>query len=164
MLRNLGDEPVFSEFSVTNPEQETTYRVAIRGTGPGENFCTCPDFATNELGTCKQVEFTLGRLERKRGGKKALQAGSPLPYSEVYLRYGSERSVHFRKGRECPPQIERSAARLFDIRHDWRLPADKFGRLDNFLTRACKTGHEVRCYDDALDFIARARDAEHAAR
>lgn len=164
VLRNLGDEPVFSEFSVTNPEQETTYRVAIRGTRPGENFCSCPDFATNELGTCKHVEFTLGRLERKRGGKKALQAGFTPPYSEVYLRYGSERSVHFRQGSECPPQTERSAARLFYTRHDWRLPANKFGRLDNFLTRARKTGHEVRCYDDALDFIARARDAEHRAR
>jgi len=164
VLRNLGDEPVFSEFSVTNPEQDTTYRVAIRGTRPGDNFCSCPDFATNELGTCKHVEFTLGRLERKRGGKKALKAGFTPPYSEVYLRYGSERSVHFRKGSECPPQIERSAARLFEARQDWRLPADKFGRLENFLARARKTGHEVRCYDDALDFIARARDAEHRAR
>lgn len=164
ILRNLGDEPVFSEFSVTNPEQETTYRVAIRGTRPGDNFCSCPDFATNELGTCKHIEFTLGRLERKRGGKKALQAGFTPPYSEVYLRYGSERSVHFRQGSECPPQTERNAAQLFDTRHDWRLPANKFGRLDNFLTRARKTGHEVRCYDDALDFIARARDAEHRAR
>lgn len=82
-------------------------------------------------------------------------------YSEVYLRYGSERSVHFCKGTECPPQVTRSAARLFEARRDWRLPKSRFGRLGNFLVRAHKTGHEVRCYDDALDCFARARDTEH---
>src|SRR2546428_2046955 len=47
VLKNIGTHPVFSEFQVTNPENNNTYRVAIRGSQPGENFCSCPDFATN---------------------------------------------------------------------------------------------------------------------
>jgi predicted nucleic acid-binding Zn finger protein len=35
--------------------------------GPGGNFCSCPDYAMNDLGTCKHLEFTLARLEKKRG-------------------------------------------------------------------------------------------------
>jgi hypothetical protein len=54
-LKNLGDEPIFSEFEVANPETKRTYRVAIRGAALGENFCSCPDYAVNTLGTCKQV-------------------------------------------------------------------------------------------------------------
>src|SRR5690349_8023393 len=43
VLENLGDEPVFSEFAVTNPASGNTYRVQIRGRLPGDNACTCPD-------------------------------------------------------------------------------------------------------------------------
>src|SRR5262249_29633395 len=66
-LKNLGDEPVFSEFAVHNPQSKSTYRVTIRGSQPGDNACTCGDFMTNELGTCKHIEFTIGKLEKKRG-------------------------------------------------------------------------------------------------
>src|SRR6266436_9417627 len=58
-LENLTDEPFFSEFRVSNPVSKSSYRVAIRGLGPGGNFCSCPDYATSELGTCKHIEFTL---------------------------------------------------------------------------------------------------------
>ena len=54
---------------ITNPETKRTYRVGIRGMALGENHCTCPDFAVNTLGTCKHIEFTLARLERRPGAK-----------------------------------------------------------------------------------------------
>lgn len=94
-VENLGDEPVFSEFLVTNPTSGGAYRVAIRGAQPGDNFCACPDFATNDLGTCKHIEFVLARLERRPGGERALRRGHRCRYSEVYLRYGGERQVRF---------------------------------------------------------------------
>src|SRR5438045_1241826 len=65
-LVNRGEHPVFSLFDVTNPQSGNTYRVQIRGRGVGDNACTCPDFATNTLGTCKHIEFTVSRLEKKR--------------------------------------------------------------------------------------------------
>jgi hypothetical protein len=70
-LRNLGDQKFFSEFEVTNPETKGKYRVEIRGTRPGENRCTCPDFATNSLGTCKHVEFTSRRWSRSAAAAAA---------------------------------------------------------------------------------------------
>jgi len=65
-LKNIGADPVFSDYQVTNPQRGSTYRVAIRGTAPGDNYCSCPDFSANALGTCKHVEFVLGRLEHRR--------------------------------------------------------------------------------------------------
>ena len=102
-MKNLGDDAVFSEFAVHNPASGGTYRVAIRGLGLGDNYCTCPDFATNLLGTCKHIEFVLGKLERRRGGKTALRRGFAADYSELYLRYGAERHIAFRPGRRCTP-------------------------------------------------------------
>ena len=82
-LENLGSEPVLSDFHLHNPESGTRYRVAIRGRAPEQNFCTCPDYATNHLGACKHIEFTLAKLEAKRGGKAALARGFEPPYSEI---------------------------------------------------------------------------------
>ncbi len=71
-LANLGTDPFFSDFRVTNPASRSAYRVSIRGLGPGGNFCSCPDYATNELGTCKHLEFTRQRHDR---GGHALAVG-----------------------------------------------------------------------------------------
>jgi superfamily II DNA or RNA helicase len=160
-LRNIGDHPVFSEFEVTNPASRRTWRVAIRGTEPGSNFCSCPDFATNTLGTCKHVEFTLGRLERRRGARAALARGWQPPFSEVHVRYGARREVKFRQGRNAPPALARLAARCFD--RDGTLRAGAFARFDAFLAAARHLEPGLRCYDDALALIAQVRDAARRA-
>ncbi len=159
-LDNLSDEPFFSEFRVSNPVSKSSYRVAIRGLQPGDNFCSCPDYATSELGTCKHIEFTLGRLERKRGAKAAFAHGYQPAFSELYLRNEGKRSVHFRPGTDCPPAVRKSAAPLFDIKRNGMLPEDRLGNLEHFMSGVLKSGHELRAYDDALDFVAGRRDAE----
>src|SRR3984957_1402192 len=158
-LENLGDEPFFSEFRVSNPISKSSYRVAIRGLGPGCNFCSCPDYATSDLGTCKHIEFTLGRLEKKRGAKTAFKRGYRPAFSELYLRYNGKRTVHFRAGTDCPSAVRAAAADLFDTHRDGMLPDDRLGDLERFMTMVSQSDHEFRAYDDARDFIARRRDA-----
>src|ERR1700722_15889996 len=92
-LRNAGGQPIFSDFEVTNPQSGNTYRVKIRGSRLGVNYCSCADFATNTLGTCKHIEFTLGKLERRRGAPAALRAGYEPEDTEIYLQYGARREV-----------------------------------------------------------------------
>jgi superfamily II DNA or RNA helicase len=163
-LKNVGDEAVFSDFQVTNPQNGNRYRVAIRGGMVGENYCACPDFATNDLGTCKHVEFVLGKLERKRDGKKALARGFHPPYSEIYLLYGGERQVRFRAGTDCPESLAKRAAKLFHGSPAGKLPLENFGKLDAFLAMAKESGHDLRCYEDVLGFIAQTRDAAERRR
>ena len=158
-LENLGGEPLFSEFRVTNPESKSNYRVAIRGVHPGDNFCTCPDYATNELGTCKHIEFTVAKLEKKRGAKAAFRRGYQPAFSELYLRNDGHRAVHFRAGSDCPPAVLKSATQLFNPQRGWELPAEKFAELERFLALAAKSTHELRTRDDALDFVSGQRDA-----
>jgi superfamily II DNA or RNA helicase len=161
-LKNLGEDRIFSEFEVTNPQTQSSYRVHIRGPRPGDNFCSCPDFATNTLGTCKHIEFTLAALERKRGGAAALRNGYQPPYSEVYLQYGARREVRFRPGSACPVEMARLAGGFFGA--DGALLPEAFARFEQFLAEAGKNEHDLRCHDDVLAFVAEVRDAEDRRR
>ena len=163
-VENIGAEPFFSEFRVRNSLSKSSYRVAIRGKLPGDSYCACPDYATNELGTCKHIEFVLARLEKKRGAKAAFARGYHPPFSELYLRNDGGRTIHFRAGTDCPPAVAKTAERLFDVTHDWTLPPEEYGELERFLTTVAKNGHELRAYDDALDFVAGRRDAQRRAK
>ncbi|MCP3466979.1 DEAD/DEAH box helicase [Bradyrhizobium sp. CCGUVB23] len=163
LLDNMGADPFFSEFKVTNPASKSSYRVAIRGPGPGGNFCSCPDYATNELGTCKHLEFTLVQLEKKRGAKAAFARGYRPPFSELYLRKQGKRGLHFRAGTDCPPDVTKASATLFDLERDGMLRDDRLSQLDEFISLVSKSGHELRAYDDALDFVAGRRDADRRA-
>jgi len=157
-VENIGDHPVFSEFAVTNPATERTYRVAIRGAQLGVNFCSCPDFAVNTLGTCKHIEFVLGHLGRSRR-RAELERGYTPPFSEVYLRYGPRRHVVFSAGTEAPAGLRRFAGGFFG--DDGVLLDEAFARFDAFERGARKWRHELRCYDDARAFVAEVRDAAH---
>lgn len=164
-LENLGQEPVFSDFRVSNPDSGTHYRVAIRALAPGHNFCTCLDYATNDLGTCKHIEFTLAKLQAKRGAKAALARGFQPGFSEIWLDYAGERRVRFSTGADCPDTVLRRAKSLFDADAGWALRKDQQGALEPLLQAAQTSGHELRCRDDVWRFIAQLRDAErrHAA-
>ncbi len=162
-LENLGDEPFFSEFRVRNPVSNSAYRVAIRGLGPGGNFCSCPDYATNELGTCKHIEFVLSRLTKKRGAKAAFARGYKPAFSELYLRNDGGRAIYFRAGTDCPPALNKAAASLFDTVRGGLLREERFADLEHFIAKASASSHDLRVYDDTLDFIAGRRDAERRA-
>jgi hypothetical protein len=115
------------------------------------------------LGTCKHLEFTLAKLEKKRGARTAFARGYQPAFSELYLRNDGKRCVHFRAGTDCPPEVSEAAAGLFDAEHNGMLPEERLGELEHFMTMVAKCGHELRAYDDALDFVAGWRDADRRA-
>lgn len=163
-LHNLGDEPVFSAFRVDNPDGGTHYSVTIRGLEPGRNQCSCWDYATNHLGTCKHIEFALAQLQRRRGGKAALARGIAAAHSEIRLDYLGARQLRLHPGTACPPKLLTQARQSFDREAGWALP---WSRLDDvgLLVRAAQAaGHELRVGDDVWAFIAQVRDAERRQR
>lgn len=157
-LKNIGQESIFSDFVVNNPDSRTRYRVAIRGPGLGQNFCSCPDYATNDLGTCKHIEFALAKLQAMRGGKAALKRGFRQAYSDIWLDYAGARRVRFTAGTDCPRALLEQARLLFDDNTGWSLRSEQQGQLERLLQTAQELGHELRCYDDVWQFIAQIRD------
>lgn len=159
-LVNVGQHPLFSEFSLTNPTTGRTYRLAIRGAKQGDNYCSCPDYRINNLGTCKHLEYALTHLMKRRGAKTEFQKGCALHYSEVYLRYGIKREVCFKAGQNIPPVFLHHVAKYFDA--GGVLKENRLLSFHLFLSELPRqSGHEVHCYDDVLAYIAEHQDATH---
>lgn len=159
-LVNNGKHPVFSDFSLTNPETGKTYRLAIRGDKPGDNFCSCPDFSINTLGTCKHVEFTLASLKKLPKGAQQFENGYQPTYSDIYLSYDLKREIRFRPGVDAPAALLTLANRYFD--DSGVLKERHLLDLHIFLNALSRwKWHEVRCYDDVMSFIADYQDAAH---
>jgi SNF2-related domain/Helicase conserved C-terminal domain len=159
-LRNLGTEPVFSTFRVGNPASGTHYQVTVRGLAAGQNQCSCWDYATNHLGTCKHIEFTLARLQARRAGKAALARGHAAAHSEVRLDYLGARQLRLHPGSACPAGLLKQARACFDPSAAWALPWSRLGEVSTLVSAARAAGHELRVGDDVWAFIAQVRDAE----
>ena len=155
-IKNLGDEPVFSEFVVRNADSKSSYNVIIRGVNLGENSCTCGDFTTNTLGTCKHIECVLANLEKRRGGKSALDQGFQPSYSEVFLRYGKQRDICYRPGTDCPRELARLAEQYFS--DEGNLLPLAVPIFEDFLSQAQAIEHDLRCRDDVQRSVAEQRD------
>ena len=71
------------------------YRVALRGPGLFENYCSCPDFAINTLGTCKHIEAVLLRLRQKHGSALEREKFQRTRAS-ISLHYGETVGIRLR--------------------------------------------------------------------
>ena len=158
--RNLGAEPVFSTFRIDNPESGTHQHVTIRGLAPGHSQCTCWDYTTNHLGTCKHIEFTLAQLQERRAGKAALARGHAAAHSEIRLDYMGARQLRLHPGAACPPKLLQQAQLSFDRAAGWALPWSRLADVGTLAQAAQAAGHELRVGDDVWAFIAQVRDAE----
>lgn len=163
VLEKLGQEPFFAEYLVLNPLSGGRYRIRIGGQAPGESVCSCPDFSTNDLGTCKHIEFALGKIETQRGAKSAFKRGFHPDYSELYLDYAGARRVRFRAGAACSAALSEHAMSIFDADSGNGLAPERYAMLPEFLATARARGDDMRCRDDALGFIAEWRDAQERA-
>jgi SNF2 family DNA or RNA helicase len=96
---NKGSHPVFSQFEVKSVSGHT-YRVEIRTLDEMQNSCTCPDYRSNLIGTCKHIEAVLIHLDEEYGQKLKKLAEQRPRGSQIYLHY--EREVTVRITRPMP--------------------------------------------------------------
>ncbi|MBE2283563.1 MAG: DEAD/DEAH box helicase [Prosthecobacter sp.] len=79
-ISNLNAEhPVFSTFAVKSPSG-MTYQVEVRDLASRSFSCTCPDFRTAGLGTCKHIEATLIWLKRRHKADYQLAEKKTSPH------------------------------------------------------------------------------------
>ena len=106
-ISNLTPEhPIYSNFSIRS-ESGMTYEVEIRHLKENRFACSCVDFQSNGLGTCKHIENVLTYL-RKKGVKKfkeAKEAGPTRPDIELSRESGTLRVCS--NGGRIPPSIKK---------------------------------------------------------
>lgn len=55
-ISSVDEELCPGEYIVRNPEKHNEYKVVYRGANSEWNYCSCMDFKTSRLGTCKHIE------------------------------------------------------------------------------------------------------------
>ena len=138
------------------------YRVHIRSLTRRANYCTCPDFATNELGTCKHVEAVLHRIGKRRDFRHI--AALPPPRAAVFLDWEGDNApcIRLHRGAETAVDLLPLLQDHFDAdgRFRLRLPDDFLRFADIVAERG-----DLDIGDDALGYARRlAEDASRAVR
>jgi superfamily II DNA or RNA helicase len=157
-ITKSGQEAVFTDYEVYSAKTGNTYKAALRSTDNTLNFCSCPDFKTNQLGTCKHIEAVLLQINAKPALRKLSAVPYTPPYSSVYLDYRGERTIKLRIGTENSIEFTKIARDFFDKNN--QLIATAYLHFEKFLTKAYNLHPGFRCYDDALDFIIAQRNCQ----
>lgn len=138
------------EYRVTNPKSREEYKVVFRAENSMWNYCSCMDFKTSQLGTCKHLEAVKLKLN---GHRHVVNTPS---YSSVYLSYRNGRKVSLRIGSNHREEMEQLAKQYFDSHSHLRDEA--FPIFDQFLSAAAHFDSDFRCYQDAIDFVVDRRE------
>ena len=132
-----------------------TYRVAMRGPGLLENYCSCPDFAVNTLGTCKHIEAILLQLQQVRRKTKETAAYKRTRAS-ISLQYGEAIEVRLRLPVSPSPALRAVAAEYFDPAG--LLGREHYGRFAHILETLRTADDEAVVYSDALEYVDRENE------
>ncbi|OYV88468.1 MAG: helicase, partial [Planctomycetia bacterium 21-64-5] len=136
----------WTDYTVTNRLTGKSYRVALRGLEPGDSYCSCPDFRTNTLGTCKHVLHVIHKIKRKFN---AAELRRPYRRKHIGLHLRYERDVTLRW--LLPDKMDEAAAKIVAPLRE--RPIEDLHDLIDRLAKLEKLGHEVMVYPDADEFI-----------
>ena len=156
IIEKIGTEEVFSEYIVRNPERKSSYSVSIRSNDNSRNFCTCFDFKTNRLGTCKHIEAVLLLIRSTPDLAEILEKSYEPEYSSIYLDYRGERKVRLRIGREDRKEFELLREKYFS--KEGVLPSGNYAIFNKIRAEAREISPVFRCYPDAFDYVLDIRD------
>ena len=136
----------WTDYTVSNKLSGKSYRVALRGIEPGVSYCSCPDFRTNTLGTCKHVLHVLKKVKRRFSPQQLKK-----PYARkrlaLHLRYDGDVTLRL----ATPEKIDEQAAKI--IEPLCNKPIEDLHDLMQRMAKLQRIGQEVAVYPDAEEFI-----------
>jgi hypothetical protein len=138
----------WADYTVSAALSGKTYRVALRGEERGASYCSCPDFRTNTLGTCKHILHLLDRVRRRFPA-----AARRKPYRNreafVHVLYGEEMTLHLRLPDKADAEVAALAGRLTEG------PIADARKLVDFVRHMERLDRNVAVYPDAEELIQR---------
>jgi superfamily II DNA or RNA helicase len=154
ILERPAGETRYGDYKIKSSSGRT-YRVALRGPSLFENYCSCPDFAVNTLGTCKHIEAMLARLKRQRG-KKLETAAYKRSRASLSLKYADTIEVWLHLPDSLSPALRLIAVRYFDPAG--LLLRKHYGQFAEVLAEIQKADDHAVVYSDVLDYIDRENE------
>jgi hypothetical protein len=157
IVKSAEPEQPWTDYAVSNTISGKTYRVAVRGREPGDSYCSCPDFRTNTLGTCKHILHVLAKLK-----KRFTETELKRPYHRrtigVHVQYRDQATLRLLLPERLDPEASEILGKLRD--RDIEHVPDLLKRIQ-YLERR---GRTINIYPDAEEFIQRRLLQDRIAR
>ncbi len=141
----VPDQP-WTDYTVTSMLTGKTYRVALRGAELGQSYCSCPDFRTNTLGTCKHILHVLSKAQKSFTRQK-LQRPYQRKSISVYLKYGKESALCLGLPVALTDEVESLVKSYRD------KPIDNVHSLLKLIRKLEVLGQKTLIYPDAEEWI-----------
>ena len=144
-----------------------TYTVELRSVLERINHCTCPDFASNRLGTCKHIEAVIHEVKKRsegRRGRSARALSAAPAVNVVYLAWdvADAPRVRLRRAAAVAQDVEPVLHSHFESAGFLRR--EPLDALERFQERVADRD-DVHVSPDALAYVRRqARALTDAAR
>jgi SNF2 family DNA or RNA helicase len=142
---------LYGDYRVKSASKKV-YRVALRGPSLFENYCSCPDFAINTLGTCKHIEAVLLQL-RERHGSALEREQFRRTRASISLHYGETISIRLRLPASPSAALKALAQQYFDS--EGLLRSEHFRQFEHVLEEFRKADDQALIYSDVLEYVDR---------
>ena len=154
VLERPSGEP-YGDYRVKSASGKT-YRVAMRGPGLFENYCSCPDFAVNTLGTCKHIEALLLRLRQTlwQGARKP-QVCAVARLHLVAVRRNHRRPIApSRRSIACSAEVGRGSTSI----RPGLLRQEHFRSFHQVIEAFRQADLDAVIYSDVLEYLDRENE------
>jgi SNF2 family DNA or RNA helicase len=109
------------------------YEITIRDFKTDNGYCSCPDFKTNKLGTCKHLIFAKNKIREKYSISQFTET-QHYPFIEIYCDPHYDYHIAYYYQRELPEEIDQLLKKYFQ--DDQHILPDDYSRFLNFLNEA----------------------------
>ncbi|MBM4320989.1 MAG: hypothetical protein FJ125_13815, partial [Deltaproteobacteria bacterium] len=159
-VRALEQNGFWGRFEVSSPSGRC-YSVEIRSLSERLNRCSCTDYATAMLGTCKHIEAVLAASRRKSPAAFARAIRRPPDVAQLLVVQSDMPRLRLLLPRRIGPELAELARQFFDDQgYFLGDPVSDFAEL---LTRA-RQQSRLLVYEDALAWSRQAAEQRQAVR
>ena len=145
-IKSLDTDTPWADYAVTSLLSGKTYKVSLRGIKPGESYCSCPDFRSNTLGTCKHIMKVTNWAKKKFTARQLAR-----PYKRkrivVNLIYDHDVSLRLHVPENLPAEIDAIVRPLVD------KPIANVRDLLKRLNKLEAAGTPFHIFPDAEEYI-----------
>ncbi len=159
---NRGQHPVYSTFEVSSASDQV-YTVRIRSLTEQLNTCTCPDYRTNTIGTCKHIEGVLINLQEEFAERWEEFVAQAPPVTQIYLHHAERATVRVTLPLPEKNELHALLSRHFDT--DGVLQGQVTQSLPVLLSELNRLpGEPIHIVQAVHDYLKKQQDIEAVAQ
>lgn len=104
ILKITDNKKIWTDYLLTSKLSGKTYRIALRGFGLGESYCSCPDYKKNTLGTCKHILHAQNKIKTRFSERERQKPYKRRNFS-LHMRYAEHPELRLLVPQNIPGDV-----------------------------------------------------------